>query len=422
VRNAAAFVLLCVAVDGCGKKGAPLPPILRIPGLVGDAAATRVENEVFVRFKVPTANLDGHTPADVTRVEVFAITATRPPTDQDDPEDLRSLSTLVGSEQVRRPPPPLPPVKPGEPEPPPLPPEPGVDQGSDVLVREAITEEMRKEIELPELPGSSGDDGDSEAVPGPLLAPNVAGATRYYYAVAVSPNGRYGPHGSMLPVPLGPTSTAPSQPELSHDATSITIKWLPPRDARGLGLADTPGVLPSKPIVVGPPATTYDVYEAPSAGNQSPAMPVPLTQAPVGGTSFTHALGGFGVERCFYVRSVDVVDGYHVRGPASPTTCLTPKDTYPPTPPKSLAAVASGSSIHLIWDPSDSPDVVGYLVLRSRLPDDTLQPAMAKPIAGTKFVDEGVRADVTYGYVVVAVDGSGNRSEPSNRVEETARQ
>jgi hypothetical protein len=333
VRNARAILvlLLVFAAAGCGKKGAPLPPLLRIPAAVGHAIAIRVENDVFVRFTVPTTL----------------------------PAPSRSRTAAE----------------------------------------------------------------DVEQLPGPLVAPTDSGApTRYYYAVGVSANRRYGPTGAMLPVPLGPTSAAPGRPEVTYDAENLTIRWTPAPDARGVGLQSAPDALPSKPIFAPPAATTYDLYEVAVASNQTPSMPTPLTPAPLGALQVSGPIGAFGVERCFFVRSVDIVDGYHVRGPASPTVCVTPKDTFPPRPPRSLAAVATEVGINLIWEPSESADLAGYIVLRSRLPDDTLQPASEQPITGTTFVDKGVRPDVAYAYVVIAVDKAGNRSEPSNRVEETARQ
>jgi hypothetical protein len=411
-----------VVLAGCGKKGAPLPPLLRIPAAVGDAAVVRVENDVYVRFTVPTANADGVTPADIARVEVYAITANRPPTAQDDADDLRELSTLVGTEAVRRPLPPLPPPASGEPQTPALPLAPGVDQGSEVVVAETLAAQMYEPVVLPEPFARRTEEAVEDPLPGPVVAPAAAAVpTRYYYAVGVSPSGRYGPTGPILPVPLGTTSGAPRVTELTHDATNITIRWTPPADARGVGVEPVAGALPAKPIFPTPPPTTYDVYEVPAA-NQTPAMPTPLTPAPVGALQLARPIRSFGVEQCFYVRSVDIINGYHVRGPASPPMCVTPKDTFAPTPPKSLAAVATESAINLIWEPSESADLAGYIVLRSRLPDDTLQPAMETPITATTFVDKGVRPGVTYGYVVIAVDTAGNRSEPSNRVEETARQ
>jgi hypothetical protein len=421
--RAIALLLLASTAAGCGKKGAPLPPLLRIPAAVGDAAVVRVENDVYVRFTVPTSNADGQVPADIARVEVYAITANRAPTNQDDAEELRELSTLIATETVRRPLPPLPREMSDQPAPPPLPLAPGVDQGSEIVVRETLTPEMREPVTIPESTARPAPSVDEEPFPGPLVGPlGPAAPTRYYYAVGVNRSGRYGPAGALLPVPLGTTSAAPGRPELTHDATNITIRWTPPGDARGVGLEPVAGAVPSKPLFAGPPATTYDIYEVPAAVNQTPAVPTPLTSAPIGALELARPIASFGVEQCFFVRSVDIIDGYHVRGPASPTACITPKDTFAPAPPKALAAVATEGAINLIWEPSESADLAGYIVLRSRLPDDTLQPAMETPITATTFVDKGVRPGVTYGYVVIAVDQAGNRSENSNRVEETARQ
>ncbi len=423
MKGTGTFVLLLtLALAGCGKKGAPLPPLLRIPGAVGEAAAMRVGDEVFVRFLVPTANADDQRPADISRVEVYAITLNRAPTTEDDPDQLRKLSTLVATEQVRLPPPPLPPPKPGDPEPPALPLGPGIDQGAEVVVRDTLTAEAGAAVMLPK---DGARQSGVDAAPGPLVAPiETAQPIRYYYAVGVSSRGRYGLVQSFLPVPLGRTSGAPPAPDVTYDEKTITIRWKPAPDARGVEAKAPPDVLPSRSLLATAPPTTYDVYDVSraAAANQTPVMPSALTRAPVAALEVTAPISGFGRERCFVVRSVDIIAGLHVRGPASPSRCLTLKDTFPPAPPKSLATVATAQAINLIWDPSESEDVVGYLVLRSRLPDATLTPAMEAPIPGTAFEDRGVRPGVTYGYVVVAVDRAGNRSEPSNRREETARQ
>ncbi len=418
-------LLFTLALAGCGKKGAPLPPLLRIPGAVGEAVAMRLGDDVFVRFLVPMANADDQRPADIGRVEVYALTLNRAPSTEDDPDQLRKLSTLIATEQVRLPPPPLPPLKPGEPEPPPLPLGPGIDQGAEVVVRDTLTAEAGVAVTLPRDGARQSGVDDVDAARGPLVsALDTAQPVRYYYAVGVSPRGRYGLVHSFLPVPLGRTSSAPPAPAVTYDEKTITIRWQPAPDARGLEAPTAKGVLPSRSLVVTAPATTYDVYDVSGAlaANQTPVMPSALTPAPVAALEVTAPVSGFGVERCFVVRPVDIIAGLHARGPASPPRCITLKDTFPPAPPKSLAAVATAQAINLIWDPSESEDVAGYLVLRSRLPDATLTPAMDAPIPGTAFEDRGVRPGVTYGYVVVAVDKAGNRSGPSNRIEETARQ
>jgi fibronectin type 3 domain-containing protein len=130
----------------------------------------------------------------------------------------------------------------------------------------------------------------------------------------------------------------------------------------------------------------------------------------------------FGSERCFEVRPVDQVSGATVIGPASPRTCFTPKDTYAPVAPKSLAAIAGAGVINLIWDANAETDLAGYIVLRGEAPGDTLQPITKEPVTVTSYRDESVRPGTRYVYAVVAVDRAGNNSPQSNRAEETARQ
>jgi len=204
--------------------------------------------------------------------------------------------------------------------------------------------------------------------------------------------------------------------------TSATLRWTPPSDARGIVSPVAPDVLPSRPIVPGPPPTTFEVYEvARDAPADAPlAVPTPLTPEPIAGLEVTQDGITLGGERCFYVRPVDIVNGIHVRGPASPVECASFADVFPPLPPNEVVAVAVPGGINLLWEPSGSKDAAGYLVLRSEAPGATLTPLMTTPVTTLSYRDESVQAGVRYVYAVVAVDGAGNRSEESNRVEETA--
>jgi hypothetical protein len=408
----------------CGKKGAPLPPLQRIPVAPPDLSVTRIDNEVYARFTVPTSNVDGATPADVARVELYAITADRVP-QVDDPEELRTLSTLVGTQDVRRPLPPAPPVKEGIP-PIPMPPQaPGVDQAATVVMREALTPDVHTPVALPVSDRADNRREEEADAPRALVAPaDAGGPQRYYYVVAVSSRGRYGPVSGSTPAPLGPTSSAPSQPDISVNEKTMTIKWMPSPDARGIADTVAEDVLPSKPIVPGPPPTTYDVYEVPRNGTSDfPALtlPAPLTPAPVAGLEFVQQNITLGRERCFVVRPVDIVNGIHVRGSASPMVCESFADTFAPPPPGRLDAVASPGMISLIWEPTDAPDLAGYIVLRGEAGGATLTPLTAEPAAETSYRDEAIQPGVRYVYAIVAVDKAGNRSGESNRVEETAR-
>jgi hypothetical protein len=153
-------------------------------------------------------------------------------------------------------------------------------------------------------------------------------------------------------------------------------------------------------------------------------LPKPLTPVPVADTEYVLKGVAFGAERCFEVRPVDRVFGSVVIGPASPRTCVTAADTFPPAAPKNLAAIAGAGVINLIWDPNTESDLAGYIVLRGEAPGDTLQAITPQPVTVTSYRDDNVRAGTRYVYVVVAVDRAApqNVSPQSNRAEETARQ
>ena len=131
--RAATLALLVVAV-ACGKKGPPLAPFVRVPAAVGNITAQRVGSDIYLSFPVPSTNVDGQQPADIAALEVYAVTATRPPAT----EQQRDVATLIATVPVRPILPELPPSANGSP-PPPLPVLPGVDRGATAVVREAVT-------------------------------------------------------------------------------------------------------------------------------------------------------------------------------------------------------------------------------------------------------------------------------------------
>ena len=80
--------------------------------------------------------------------------------------------------------------------------------------------------------------------------------------------------------------------------------------------------------------------------------------------------------------------------------------------------------ISLLWEPNGEADLGGYLVLRGRAGDATLQVLTQAPVMGERYEDRDVMPGVRYVYAVQAVDThqpNPNVSDPSNRVEETAR-
>lgn len=477
-------ILLVAAAAACGKKGPPLAPFPRVPAQVSGVEAERIADEVKLTIPVPAKNADGHAPADLEHLEVFAVTAMTPP----ETEEQHKLAALVATLPIR---PVLPAATetPGAEPPPSL--LPGFDQGASAVFRESLTPELRVPVEMPKPKGvPSRPPVVSDEPPfGPLVAPPpVDAGRRYYFVVAVSPRGRRSKPSAVVSVPFGDASGPPGAPEVAYTARELTIKWVAPPDARSATLpavraprrtptsatsgrpgaarqgttaggatpepappttpsapspptatgAAAPGEKPAAPlpppllaarsIGFNTPATAYHVYEVP--GDQPPdaaaaaALPKVLTPQPVVDTELTLSAPVYGVERCFIVRAVDRVGGVAVQGPASPRTCVTPADTFPPAPPQSLAAIGGPGVINLIWEPNSEPDLAGYIVLRGEAPGDTLQPLMSEPITESTFADRTARPGVRYVYAVVAVDKATvpNVSAQSNKVEEATRQ
>ena len=68
-RHVAAIATLALVAGGCGKKGPPLPPFVRIPAAIEKLDAARLGNDIYVTRTVPSANIDSSMPVDIARIE-----------------------------------------------------------------------------------------------------------------------------------------------------------------------------------------------------------------------------------------------------------------------------------------------------------------------------------------------------------------
>jgi hypothetical protein len=389
-RLVGALLSTALLVAACGKKGGPLPPLVRLPEAPGTLQAERRGRRVDVQFVVPERNTDGSRPANLERVDVYALTG---PADVSDADVVRR-GVLVSSVKVKEPRDPDETIGPDEPasDLEPLV-GPGLDQGATALIEE-------------ELPAAAA--SGTEA-PGP----------RTYVAVGITTRNRRGAMSNRAAIPLGPAPPAPASPRLSYDESGFTITWdavAADESAGGESAEAAP--------------TTYHVYDVspvapitPATRTLTPARTpggTRLTTMPTAETSFVDKRIEWGASRCYTVRAVRRLDNLTVEGEAAPATCETPADRFPPAAPTGLTAVASEGTINLIWDPSAEADLAGYLVLRSAGPSPDLKPVTPKPIAESTFSDT-VPSGVSYTYVVQAVDTAGNVSAGSAAVEETSR-
>jgi hypothetical protein len=440
-----AFLLLA-ACAGCGKKGPPLAPIVLVPAAPADAAIRRQGDLVTLQLRVPQANADGSTPADIARVEVYGYTGPVP-----DEEEMIRDGTLVASIPVRRPP-----VEEGEEgrgpkvERPPGSMKAGFDPGDTIVVSETIGPGQRQVV----VPRRRDEDEPVAAAAGPFspslgatfeIAPPLRpplpdpAASRTYMAVGVSRRGRRGEFTAPLRVSLLPPPMPPASPDSRYDETTITVSWQAPADLRRPTLPPQPGegLLEAKPLGLPSASGGFNAYLVPpeasapgeaATGPDDAAVdavvkgprPAPLNPAPLPDPRFEGPVQALDGTRCYVVTTVVPYGDGPVESAPSDPTCVTLRDTFPPAPPKGLAAVGSTGAVSLIWERSEAADLAGYLVLRAERGAEPT-PLTDAPIAETTFRDETVKPGAVYRYVVVALDKAGNRSEPSTAVEESAR-
>jgi len=89
-------------------------------------------------------------------------------------------------------------------------------------------------------------------------------------------------------------------------------------------------------------------------------------------------------------------------------------DITPPSSPTNLAAVGGAGIVNLNWDTNLETDLAGYNVYRSTTSGGATNKLNAALISSTSYADNNVTANVTYFYLITAVDTSGNESTTSN--------
>lgn len=163
----------------------------------------------------------------------------------------------------------------------------------------------------------------------------------------------------------------------------------------------------------------YNVYRS----NSDKAPGKLLNSTPVSDTNFNDEFFEFDKPHFYFVRAVSVgTGGEPIESRESNIVELTPKDTFPPSPPASITLAATPTTISIFFATNPEKDVVGYKIFRSQ--DRTLDKSkweLLTPqlITTNTFQDTRVQSGQTYFYFLTATDKAGNVSEPSEVVSET---
>lgn len=435
-------VLVATVLAGaCGKRGAPLPPIRPVPAQVTDLLARRTGDRIEIGFNIPTENTDGTTPPVISRVEIYA--AAGPPA----PVTPHPFAIPVLPLWPAPAPPPATPgaapasvVAPPGPAPllisrfPPVqlfPTDPSATTATDrrreppattaaaIMTRKYLRSEIevRPPDPVPEGPGEAPAEEPAADEPAPA-APEVddprpapgmrarfseqvtdelaaAGespeaSVLRYVVVGVAGNSRLGAPSAVLEFPLTSEVAPPGHLSFAYGEANLALAWTPSA-----------------------PLQSYQVYRSGLDGAEDPR---PLNTAPLTVASFTLPVA-FDLEQCFTVRAVAPRGAASVESEPAGPLCVTPVDRFAPPAPTGLSALPTETQIQLLWSPVGAADLAGYLVLRSR-DGGAPEPITTAPLTDPTFTDSSLEPGVRYTYTVIAVDKAGNRSRPSNAIEE----
>lgn len=187
----AAVSTATLSLTACGKRGAPLPPLVRMPVAPATLLAERRGPVVSLRVAVPGQNTDGSSPADITRVEVYALNG---------PAVIAAAEVVNRGRLIRS----WPVNPPEDPDAPPDTPKPtvpgGVDQGATAEFEEPIRE----------IPGEE---------------------VRAYAAIGISRRGRRGPVSRTGLASLAAAPAPPAPVSVRYTDKVITVEWPAPESS-----------------------------------------------------------------------------------------------------------------------------------------------------------------------------------------------
>jgi fibronectin type 3 domain-containing protein len=206
----------------------------------------------------------------------------------------------------------------------------------------------------------------------------------------------------LLNLALSPTKLAAKQVE-----TQIEITWDPPEG----NMNET-----SPANVVG-----YNIYRR--QGGAFNKVNVEALLEP----RFVDRNFQFGAKYQYVVRSLSFKPGSaslseSIESDDSPPLDHTPKDTFPPAPPKPITIASINSTVSVFWPLSAEPDVVGYNIYRAE--DENAPPEKWVKLnmelhKSASFRDDGVQVGKKYFYQITAVDAFSNEGPRSETVSET---
>ncbi len=200
---------------------------------------------------------------------------------------------------------------------------------------------------------------------------------------------------------------ASARNRLSPWSNFVTLRVVPPmaRPASVVAAATAAGVALEWANPDPSPTRQWKVFRQSASEEQSTEM------ATVKEPRFVDIGAAYDVTHKYTLMAIDGTATSELSAPVT----ITPIDTFPPTAPQGLSALAGPAAAQLSWERNQEPDLALYRVYRAE-PNGAFA-RIAESTSAANYRDTAVTAGRTYRYAVSAVDRKGNEGPKSEPVE-----
>jgi hypothetical protein len=361
-------LLLLMSFFSCGKKGPLQPPIVRIPKTAEYVGLIQRGGKVLLRWKNPVNYIDGNPIIGLSEVEIWLLEKSW--------EEIETPELTETGEPVE----------------------------SDWEREFKKTGHLLLTISKEELPDYIFD----AEVENPVMQfiyslDRDFMSKKCLFSIRVKDIRK---RKSLYSTPISFDSKILSNPPVNLNAKvfadKIEMKWDPPGENIDLS---TP------PLVVG-----YNVFR--SAGK---SKPVQLNSSLIKGQSYEDKTFIFGTTYSYFIRASATEFSPYQESEDSEVIEISPKDMFPPAPPKGIVLVTGQDILSLSWDANQESDLKGYLVWKRAEGESEFVALMEEPILENTYTDSSVEKNVRYYYAITALDKAGNESQKSNIISEIIR-
>ena len=352
----------------CGKKGPLQPPIVRIPKTAENVGLIQRGDKAFLRWKNPVNYIDGNPIVGLSEVEIWL---------------LEKLWKEIGTPEL-------------------------TETGEAVEIN--WEKEFKKEghllltISKEKLPNYIFDAEQENPVLQfiyPLDKDFMS--KKYLFSIRVKDIRR---RKSLYSTPISFEAKIVSQSPVNFNAEvfadKIKIKWDPPSENIDLS---TP------PLVAG-----YNLFRA-----AEKFKAIRLNSALIKGQSYEDKSFDFGTTYSYFVRASANESSPFQESEDSEILVITPKDIFPPAPPKGVVLVTGSDILSLSWDANQEIDLGGYRVWKKAEGEPEFVVLMEKPFLENTYTDSSVEKSIRYYYAITSMDKAGNESQKSDIISEIIR-